>query len=279
MLPAHADGTLACVSGPIEIALPSVQSLFVTAMVGETALGTGTAFVVEHAGQAWLVTNWHVAAGRNPITGEARHPSLATPDRLRVLHNGESLGQWTAVDYALFAADDQPVWREHPAYGRRVDAVAIRLNEQPGVRFYPYSFTIDPMFRLSAVVSDDVSIIGFPFGLTGGGGVALWSRGAIASEPDLDYNDLPSFLIDSRTRPGQSGSPVIVYSSGAGGHRLHGGSLTVGGGPKTRFLGVYSGRINEQSDLGFVWKASAIQDIVERGVVGDGGLVPRPRTN
>ena len=29
-----------------------------------------------------------------------------------------------------------------------------------------------------------------------------------------DFNDLPMFLIDSRTRPGQSGSPVIFFSSG-----------------------------------------------------------------
>jgi hypothetical protein len=29
-----------------------------------------------------------------------------------------------------------------------------------------------------------------------------------------------------------------------------------------RLLGVYSGRINEQSDLGMVWKLSAIRELV-----------------
>jgi hypothetical protein len=34
----------------------------------------------------------------------------------------------------------------------------------------------------------------------------------------------------------------------------------------TDFVGVYSGRINEQSDLGLVWKAAAVREIVEGGV-------------
>jgi hypothetical protein len=37
------------------------------------------------------------------------------------------------------------------------------------------------------------------------------------------------------------------------------------------FHGVYSGRINEESDLGFVWKASALREIIDgcvRGTVG-----------
>lgn len=29
-----------------------------------------------------------------------------------------------------------------------------------------------------------------------------------------------------------------------------------------RFIGIYSGRINSESDLGLVWKASAIQQLV-----------------
>ncbi len=29
-----------------------------------------------------------------------------------------------------------------------------------------------------------------------------------------------------------------------------------------RFLGIYSGRINEESDLGIVWKATALSELV-----------------
>jgi len=46
------------------------------------------------------------------------------------------------------------------------------------------------------------------------------------------------------------------------------GSTAFMGGPVERFLGVYSGRISDQSDLGFVWKEEVVRDIVERGVKG-----------
>jgi hypothetical protein len=36
----------------------------------------------------------------------------------------------------------------------------------------------------------------------------------------------------------------------------------IGSGAMTRFLGIYSGRLNAQSDLGFVWKASVVQELV-----------------
>ena len=32
--------------------------------------------------------------------------------------------------------------------------------------------------------------------------------------------------------------------------------------PATRFIGVYGGRINAKSDLGKVWKASAVVELV-----------------
>lgn len=33
--------------------------------------------------------------------------------------------------------------------------------------------------------------------------------------------------------------------------------------PAVRFIGIYSGRINQESDLGYVWKAAAIQELIE----------------
>jgi hypothetical protein len=78
----------------------------------------------------------------------------------------------------------------------------------------------------------------------------------------MDWNDLPVFLIDSRTRPGQSGSPVIQYSKG-GAVPLADGSTGVFAGPVERLVGVYSGRINDQSDLGFAWKRTVVSDILD----------------
>ena len=44
---------------------------------------------------------------------------------------------------------------------------------------------------------------------------------------------------------------------------MTGGATAMFGGPASRFLGIYSGRINDQSDLGLVWKATALRDLVD----------------
>jgi hypothetical protein len=105
-----------------------------------------------------------------------------------------------------------------------------------------------------------VSVVGFPFGLTAGGALAVWATGFIATDPDVDYAGLPVFLIDCRSRQGQSGSAVIAHRTGGAVATETG--VMVGGGVMTRFLGIYSGRVNAESDLGFVWKAAAIRQLV-----------------
>lgn len=41
------------------------------------------------------------------------------------------------------------------------------------------------------------------------------------------------------------------------------GSQAMFGTPVWKFIGIYSGRINAESDLGIVWKASAINQLVQ----------------
>lgn len=270
---------------------PSRAVVHVTAKVGENVLGqAASAFFVEYEGQPWLITNWHVVAGRNTTTGEPLSATAATPDHLLVqlsLQDRERL-EWRPCIVRLYE-DERPIWFEHPIWHRRVDAVAIPLKAiDPGGQRVDY--TPLPLRRppsgpvgeasydeprpdddLYADVSHAVSVLGFPFGRTGGlGYLPIWSKGWIATELDVDFDGRPSFLIDSRTRTGQSGSPVIVYNSPGGQAAMHSGHLLLGAGEKVRLLGVYSGRINEQSDLGFVWKAEALIDIVTAGVRGNG---------
>jgi hypothetical protein len=60
---------------------------------------------------------------------------------------------------------------------------------------------------------------------------------------------------------------VIAYTAG-GTVAKEDGSTVVFSGPVEQFVGVYSGRISEQSDLGFVWKRSTVCEIVDAGVPG-----------
>jgi hypothetical protein len=181
--------------------------------------------------------------------------------------------EWKSIPQKLLKGDGSAAWLEHPRWGRRVDVVALPLgNLSDELELHPYQLDSSAM-QLRTQVSEFVNIIGFPFGRTAGGVFAIWTKGAIASELDVDFDDLPCFLIDARTREGQSGSPVIAYSPG-GPTTMADGSLAFMQGPIANLLGVYSGRINEESDLGVVWKVSVINEILENGVAGKGTLTP-----
>ncbi|MGC4890066.1 trypsin-like peptidase domain-containing protein [Micromonospora sp. DT227] len=248
----------------ITLARPSVASLFLEMRVRDEFLASGTGFVVIHGDQPYLITNRHNLSGRSSDTNEPRHSSAATPDSVAIMHNSKTgLGNWVKRFEPVVNAEGEPLWLEHPRFGRQVDVVALPLRNLDGVELYPHQLE-DNGPEVSAGISEGVNIIGFPFGLTGGGVLGIWSRGFIATEPDIDFNDLPLFLIDSRTRPGQSGSPVIAYFDGGMVRLKDGGSAMFSGPPIEKLLGVYSGRINSQSDLGFVWRTSAVKEILAK---------------
>ncbi len=239
--------------------LPSVQSLFLEMSFGPQVLSTGTGFVVNARSGPVLVTNWHNVSGRHPQTREPLSKTGGIPDRLRIVHNrANSLGSWVRREEPL-VANGAPRWIEHPQLGDAADIVALPLTDLADVEIYPYDLANGPNVLVGP--ADPVSVVGFPFGLSGGGSLAIWATGFMASEPDIDYNDLPVLLIDCRARPGQSGSAVVAHRSG-GAVAMADGSSAMFGGPITKFLGIYSGRINDQSDLGIVWKARAIADLV-----------------
>lgn len=241
------------------IALPSVQSVLIELTVGDQALATGTAFVCNSKRGPVLITNWHNVAGRNPATKKPLSPTAAIPDAVKIVHNcTTALGRWVVKTESLLTGG-KPRWVEHPSLGDKADIVALPLTDLADVQLYPYEPSGGPAIAVNP--AESVSVVGFPFGIQAGGSLAVWATGFVASEPDIDFNNLPLFLIDCRTRPGQSGSAVIAHRNG-GAVTMQDGSTTIFGGPVTKFLGIYSGRMNDQSDLGIVWKANAVADVV-----------------
>ena len=125
---------------------------------------------------------------------------------------------------------------------------------------YPLPLAIEPADEVLVGPAEIVSVIGFPLGLGVNGCFAIWVTGFVATDPRIDYGGLPVFLIDCRTRKGQSGSPVVAYRSGGSVFREDGG-VSIAGHAAVRTLGVYTGRINEESDLGMVWKWEAVVEL------------------
>ncbi|UZX04013.1 trypsin-like peptidase domain-containing protein [Arthrobacter sp. CDRTa11] len=245
----------------VKIALPSLMSLRIEMYWSGNHLATGTGFVVMHEQRPFLITNWHNLAGRDPETNEIKSSRGVTPDEVRILHNdARKVGSWIFKSEPLLDAAENPLWVEHD-WGKEVDVVALSLTDTDGVTFYPYALENNMEDQVMLGPSSSVNIIGFPFAESSHAGIGIWARGTIASEMDLDYRDWPRFLIDSRTRPGQSGSPVMFYSPG-GAVLLKSGTTAYFSEPIIQLLGVYSGRINKESDLGIVWKIEIIREVL-----------------
>jgi hypothetical protein len=75
-------------------------------------------------------------------------------------------------------------------------------------------------------------------------------------------------IVDTATREGMSGAPVIARRSG--GFHKSDGMITIAGGRGTKLVGIYSGRLpsNDQfgAQLGYVWPARYIEEIAQNGV-------------
>lgn len=243
-----------------QISVHSAQSLLIEMRFNGQALSTGTAFVCPSSAGPVLLTNRHNVTGRDQNTGAPLSATMGIPNEVVVMHNRKgSPGQWVPRLEPLYTGDT-PRWAEHPTLGPKADFVALRLTQLVDVELLPYDPS-KPGMNLALTPAEPVSVIGFPFGLTAGGVFGVWATGFLASEPALDFDNLPVQLIDCRTRPGQSGSPVIAHRNG-GMIALEDGSSAAYNGPVARFIGIYSGRINNESDIGIVWKATAIEQLL-----------------
>ncbi|MFC1491673.1 trypsin-like peptidase domain-containing protein [Nitrospinota bacterium] len=246
-------------------ALP-IQMIFEKAVIA-----TGTAFVMTHDEQPHLVTNWHNVTGMNPLTGEHISTTAAEPDKFRTWLPVEgNLGAWKTIEIPVVEVDGTPLWREHPDFGRNVDVAAIPFDCPDGLTFYPVN-KMGQKSDMKVSVGHDIYILGFPFSLSPIGAFPVWKRGSIATEPELDIDKLPKFMVDTASRPGMSGSPVIQRSWGS--YLSDDGSMGMGTGTFTKFLGIYSGRIGAEDELkaqlGIVWRAEAITQILRSGKSGE----------
>lgn len=244
---------------------------------------TGTGFFWSHDDQLDLITNWHNVTGWDRVNKKALSENAFTPNVLVVeaaigaMRDGAQAFGWRKVEIDLFDITGRPRWREHPSFGQKVDVVAINCPIQ-SVELATAPFNQqDQLLDFDPDVGDEVFALGYPRGLSGGAALPIWKRGSIASEPDFDLDDLPKVLIDTATREGMSGSPVVSVRTGV--TRLRGDTAPPGGGMSGNeiigtamtFLGVYSGRVGDSAlgaQLGIVWKAHVVNEIVTSGSPG-----------
>ncbi len=238
----------------------STHSLLIETYFNDVKLAQATGFIVNKDDESYLITNFHILAGRDPLTFDPVHPSCGIPDSVKILHHyGANFGSWKFFSYSLKDKNNRPLWIEHPSI-KHVDLVALPIKIQDAnIKILPFNLSLANTDLIPAPAMP-ICVIGFPLGITSGGAWPIWKTGHIATDPDLDYDSRPSFLIDATTREGMSGSPVVIRLNG--GFNTRSGNMILAGGFTTKFLGVYSGRINDDAEIGRVWRPHLINEIL-----------------
>lgn len=254
----------------IPIDVYSLTACLVKLMVDENELATGTCFFHKKNEQVYLITNRHNVTVRHNETNQCLSPTLAVPNKLKLnLLKKDSL-EWGSFIVKILDQDDNPLWIEHPIYKDKIDVVAIPVEvpEEYEFVFVLIEDAAEPYNEHTTFeVGEEIFILGYPLGINAGG-LPLWKRASVASEPNLKIDGLPKFLIDTASRPGMSGSPVILKKR----RPLTIGSTGDDGGLKVesrnfnKFIGIYSGRLfaSEKNDaqIGIVWKSQLVDEIV-----------------
>lgn len=243
---------------------------------------TASGFYWKHDNRLYLVTNWHNVTGWDPLRDQALDgPTAFTPTHVDVslLHRASEenpdLLKRARYKLALYDVNGDPAWLEHPTHGRAVDVVALEVCLDDESIHTPALNDHDELVDFDPGMGDDVFVMGFPHGLSGADGLAIWKRGSIATLPARDIDGLPKLLIDTATRKGMSGSPVLVRRSGLIRQRgVQSDAPMVDSdiiGTAEGFLGVYSGRLGDDDfsvQLGLVWRSEVIDEIICGGVRG-----------
>lgn len=269
-------------------------------------LGSATGFVIKYGQMYALVTNWHVLSGYNPANNTCLSKTGALPNRIECHvavsrssikdgRTGEAI-YFKPLSISLFA-DERPVWRDEKtddaqndyavidlkSFVPELDDAEVSLRSILGGRVALKKAFARGENRLERLKAEDVQniyppigaevfVLGYPKGISGDTVFPIWKRASIASEPQIpivlggrDYRSV--FYIDTLTKSGMSGSPVVYLAKP--GDRLHGSDGAVAEVTKAEphVIGVYAGRdgiTQEEYELsvGRVWKIEFVEQLI-----------------
>lgn len=268
----------------------------------KTKLSVGTGVIYQHGSDFYIVTAWHNLTGRHSETLKPLSNKLAMPDNVVVnlVVSIPSVGMATRHSITIPLADEEKsLFYIHPENWPRVDVAVIPFDpnstflselylstgEQVDVEFSPImevpgsgtteicpiqkylvpnSDVIAKWFN-TVEVTEELFIPGYPHNVQDYYAQPVWKRATIASSVRDGWNREPKFLIDSASKSGMSGSPVLYYNPNGRVEIL--GSTYQFGQDVAILAGIYVGRvaINGEQDpqIGTVWKSTVIKEIVE----------------
>lgn len=254
----------------------------------DTRLADASGFIAtDAADQHFLVTNRHVVRGRDNQTDICLSSTCSIPDRVEItVHTQEdevAPPRAFAFEVPLYADPERtesPRWREERLDfedGRELsdefaDVVCLPFECPENCLIYPLRSKGAEFFGdIPVAVSrgSRVVVSGFPFGFSATGlrnkdlDLPIWITGYVSTPIDWWFDRLPVFLIDARTRPSMSGSPVFAFYDQEA-PKIPKMEIQIAPESGFRFLGVYSGRLRDDSDLGRVWQPSVVHRLLNR---------------
>lgn len=264
------------ISAPPALAQPTVEavSLMTTPVYlfqgnRQVSQGTGFFYGVPNASNVidtvFLVTNYHVVTGNSPNTNLP-----AKGDRVVFYLHSDKRDPSSVKQIALplYSTAGAPLWEqseEHP----EADVVLLPMPAESYAGIEMFVF-VDEHTRGKIMIrpTSPATLLGYPYGFSDSvNRLPVWKTGHVASEPNVDFQGKPAFLVDVSAFPGMSGSPVLAVANGV----YEDDQGTMGMGRVIRLLGVFSampvirsdtpGQADTSLELGIVWKAALIADL------------------
>jgi len=240
----------------------SLTSVYIEVFFESVRISNASGFIIKNLSKYFLVTNRHVVTGRHAITDDYISKKGAIGSHLKVWAQKQQQSNYEGVciDVPLYTRDsDTPElenrsWLEHPK-GRAIDVVLVPLNDlKESIHTFNLQLADTSLFL---PLTMPISLIGYPLGITSFQKLPFWVTGFIASENEVDKDKL---YVNVPGRRGLSGAPVI--SRQLGGFPDANGNIFMNGIPRDKFVGIYSGRLHDESDIGCIWKPKVINEIL-----------------
>jgi hypothetical protein len=277
---------IASAQTPADVEPASLMTTPVFLMNGRTAMQQGTGFFFANTkpdgtpDTVFLVTNYHVVTGRTPLS---KDPPVGDRVQFLIHEDRADLARVRHLELPLYDAAHQPLW-----IGSDVapDADVIMLPLPPsayeGVALFVFT-EAHTHGDIKMRPTSGATLLGYPYGFADTAhDLPVWKTGHIASEPSVDFDNRPLFLVDVSAFPGMSGSPVLAVANGI--YENEDGQMRSG--RVLKLLGIFSAMpvvremrpaastasAGDQSpvatetalQLGYVWKASLIAEIARK---------------
>ena len=236
-------------------------SFYVETFFDDTYVTNATAFFYKHGDEIYLVSNWHIFSGRISIPDsngiyQPNHEQMAIPNKIKVWVHGWDFHGKKYPDYPIcwefpiIDQDNNNLYIEKQLKdGTYIDVAMLPIKNKFIHNGKDYGIpicvnnAIPPEFENQYTLhpTDDIYIIGFPFGNLNHQYMPIWKRGSIAQ--DLRIQNY-RYYIDTATRSGMSGSPIYRIITDINsllksekGQIMHSELVY-----KAEFIGIYSGR-------------------------------------